>query len=294
MKSTAWLATAFAFVLIVFWWRHDDLQDEVRELRREIAALHAKAEATSRATPRAADDLAAPSAPGDSASRIGIPAAESEAAAAEERIQDLERVATAQADLIEQLFARFDAEDEQRRKAAARPWGPEQAVGAPDTQSAGDFRTAWAPAAADGGEEWIEATFSQSTEVAQLIVRQTSNPGTITKVVAVLETGAEVPVWSGEDPSRGQKLSDTPFAFPAGMRASRVKVYLDTSRLPGWEEIDALRLVGRDGSQQWARSVNASSTYGGGIRTYDSLQTLGSGDRVNYWDLQAVIGSSHR
>ena len=49
--------------------------------------------------------------------------------------------------------------------------------------------------------------------------------------------------------------------------ARTVKLYLDSAGVPGWNEIDAVELVGRDGSHQWARSATASSTYaerGGG------------------------------
>ncbi len=40
-----------------------------------------------------------------------------------------------------------------------------------------------------------------------------------------------------------------------------VKVYLDTQRVTGWNEIDAVQLVGRDGAEQWASGASASSTY---------------------------------
>ena len=51
------------------------------------------------------------------------------------------------------------------------------------------------------------------------------------------------------------------FQVAAGVNARSVKVYLDTSRVPGWNEIDAVELIGRDGSRQWARQASASSTY---------------------------------
>jgi hypothetical protein len=272
MKPQAWIAIVFGFLLVAQWWRHDELQDEMTELRREIAATHsllnsARATTLLNITP----ESPVPSATSPAA-RIGVPV-EEPADVQLSRVEELEQVVNAQADLIEQLVARADAEDEKQRKALARAWGPEQAAGPPDTASAGDFRTAWAPASADAGVEWIEATFAKPADIAKLIVRQTSNPGAITKVVAVMDTGTEVPVWSGEDPSRGQTLADTPFAFPANVTASRVRVYLDTSKKPGWEEIDALQIIGRDGSQQWAKSVSASSTYATG-RAADHIYTL--------------------
>ena len=40
-----------------------------------------------------------------------------------------------------------------------------------------------------------------------------------------------------------------------------MKIYLDTKRVNGWNEIDAVELVGKDGSKQWAVNASASSTY---------------------------------
>ena len=113
--------------------------------------------------------------------------------------------------------------------------------------------------------ERLEAEFAKPADLSQVVVRQTSNPGTVTKVVAITDTGAEVPIWQGEDPSQGQSLADTPFSVPPGVNARKVKIFLDTSKMPGWEEIDAIKIVGRDGAQQWANSVNASSTYAHGV-----------------------------
>ena len=43
--------------------------------------------------------------------------------------------------------------------------------------------------------------------------------------------------------------------------ASRIRITLDTSKIAGWNEIDAVELVGQDGSRQWATDARASSTY---------------------------------
>jgi hypothetical protein len=263
MKPLTWIATVLGFLVVALWWRQGDLRDEITQMRVEIA--EARPTPVASHSPKTAASTPFPAeTPREARSRIGMPVAEAGDLSAAERVADLERVVNAQADLIEKLLGRFDEIDAQRQKASARAWGPEQAAGAPDTMNAGDYRTAWAPAGADAGVEWIEASFETPAEAAQVIVRQTSNPGTITKVVAVLESGTEIPIWSGQDPSKGQALADTPFAFPAGITAGRVRVYLDTSKMPGWEEIDAIQLVGRDGSRQWAKSVTASSTYAGG------------------------------
>ena len=70
-------------------------------------------------------------------------------------------------------------------------------------------------------------------------------------------------IWQGRrDASEG--IVDAPFSAPPGLMASGVKVYLDTARVPGWNEIDAVELIGRDGSRQWAATSSASSSYDSG------------------------------
>ena len=50
-------------------------------------------------------------------------------------------------------------------------------------------------------------------------------------------------------------------------RQSRPDLFDETANAPrqrvaGWNEIDAVELIGRDGSRQWAKGANASSSYG--------------------------------
>jgi len=142
-----------------------------------------------------------------------------------------------------------------------RSWGPEQIVGPPNTTEAGDYATAWAPKTSRGaGEEWIHLGFDNAVEVAQVNVRETYNPGAISKIAAVLPNGQETVLWEGVEPA-SQAPVNMLFSLPAGVQANQVKVYLDRRRVPGWNEIDAVELVGRDGSRQWATSAIASSSY---------------------------------
>ena len=268
MKGNHFIAAAAAVmftVIVVLFSRQSGLEDEIASLRAALEA--AQIARTIPAPPSTVD-----------ASRTDGPESASDTkqlAAAQERLADLERVLNGQADILEDLVAEKNRLAEQKRKSSIRAWGPEQAAGEPDTMTAGDQRSAWAPAVADGGVEWLEAEFENAADLARIVVRQTCNPGCIVKVTAITDTGAEVPVWAGADPSAGQSLADTPFAVPGGINAKRVKVYLDTAKVAGWEEIDALQIVGRDGRAQWAKSVNASSTYAGGrtILGFDTFTT---------------------
>jgi hypothetical protein len=177
--------------------------------------------------------------------------------AIEARMREMENTSNELAD----AWNRFAAdEDEKRRKASMRGWGPEQAAGAPDSKGAGDQQTAWASLQADGGEQWLETSYAKPVEIAQVRVLENDNAGAIVRIVAILDGGTEIPLWSGEEPKL-QAPADQYFSARPGIVASKIRVVLDTNKVPGWNEIDAVELIGRDGSRQWATSATASSTY---------------------------------
>jgi len=141
-----------------------------------------------------------------------------------------------------------------------RSWGPEQVVGHANTDRAGDISTAWASRQPDGGEEWLHVNYDRPVDISEIRVRETYNPGAISKITALLPTGQEVTIWEGTEPPAYAPV-DTAFSPQTRVQANSVKIYMDTSRVPGWNEIDAVELIGRDGTRQWARSATASSTY---------------------------------
>jgi hypothetical protein len=249
-----------------------------------------------------------------------------------------------------------------------RPWGPEQATGAPDTPRAGDIPTAWASLQPNAGAEWLQLGYRSPVEIAEIRIRETYNPGAVSTVVALenkeqvlWERGkstnsepahsvikpktrvtsnclklyvasaragsrtdavelvgtdgtrqqanyvwigdvnqdtwiahsmlfsfqrpveiAEVRIretiklkaldavvalvdeervlWEGQDPTDSAPAD---FVVQPKIRvtANRVKIYLQTTRRHGWNEIDAVELIGADGTRQWASSASASSTF---------------------------------
>ena len=161
---------------------------------------------------------------------------------------------------------------------AKRPWGPEQATGAPDTEQAGDTPTAWASLNPDEGVEWVRVDFDEAVTISEVRIRESFNPGAVSKVTAILQGGREHVLWEGLDPTAGAPADFTVKAV--GEVASRsVKIYLDTTRVQGWNEIDAVELVGKDGKRQWASRASASSTYaavatgfgGGAVRAMEPM-----------------------
>jgi len=143
----------------------------------------------------------------------------------------------------------------------SRSWGPEQVLRPPNTHEAGDVPTAWAPLLSQGrGVEWLHLNYDRAVDISEINVRETYNPGAISKIAAVLPDGQEVVVWEGTEPAAPAPV-DMNFQVPAGVAAQSVKVYLDRTRVAGWNEIDAVEVVGRDGSRQWASSASASSSF---------------------------------
>lgn len=154
------------------------------------------------------------------------------------------------------------------KKPGGPSWSPGQSAGPPDTASHGDFATAWASASQDGGKEWLQLSYAKATEIKQVVIHESYNPGAVSRVLALMPDGSEQVLWEGVEQvsNSGQKMDST-FDVPPGISSDRLRVELDTKRVPGWNEIDAVEMVGSDGSRQWATESTASSYYGEG-RSY--------------------------
>ncbi len=138
-----------------------------------------------------------------------------------------------------------------------------QATGPPDTPRAGDSPTAWVSATTDGQKEWLQLEYAKAVVPKAIAVYETFNPGALYKVSVFDKENKEIEAWSGKDP--------TPVAEPKGIsvipmkvnfKTKRVRIYLNSPAVAGYNEIDAVGLRGAAGSMQWARRAAASSTYG--------------------------------
>lgn len=244
------LALAIGAILI---WRQAAMERELRVLRQ--AAVQGNGVSASNGTlTLQATEWTAPAAPESADLQELREQAEKNA----QRLAELEAVVTQMATLVNGMLD----EAEQRKTAANRKsWGAGQACGPPDTFQAGDLPTAWAPAKQVGGEEWLQLEFGEPLSVSQVLVRETYNPGAISKVVALLDDGSELTIWQGTEPTAAAPV-DRQFAAMPGTVSRMVKVYLDTRRVPGWNEIDAVAIVTPDGQRHWATNASASSSYG--------------------------------
>jgi hypothetical protein len=177
--------------------------------------------------------------------------------------------------LVDEWAAREPDEEVRRALVGAReqlttlpPWHAEQVVGAPNAADPSrDSREAWAPGTADGGREWIEVTYQPAVRASEVRVHEVCSAGGVAKVTLVDEAGGRHVVWEGVDPLTAPGVFAIPFA-PTAYRVRAVRLEIETGRRGGWDEIDAVELVGPDGPL-WASGASASSTYGQGQQTFE-------------------------
>lgn len=144
-----------------------------------------------------------------------------------------------------------------------RLWGPEQATGAPDTwPKSGDIGTAWASKSPDAQPEWLELTYATPVAPTAVLIYETFNPGAVNRLTTLAPDGKETELWSGSDPTpAGAEKGISVIAVHPPAVLNRIRIYLDSPKVPGWNEIDAVGLLDDTGKTQWAASATASSTY---------------------------------
>jgi len=118
------------------------------------------------------------------------------------------------------------------------------ALGAPDVfPRGGDVDGAWAPLATDGGYEWITVRFAAPVRAASIVWVETFNPGAVMRVDDLSDPSAPTALWTGTTGSPGVPAAVAEVTLPAPRVISAVRVVLDTRRVTGWNELDAIGLV---------------------------------------------------
>lgn len=147
--------------------------------------------------------------------------------------------------------------------ALARQWGPEQACGGPDSAPGSDVATAFATREQDAAEpEWLLLEFAAPVKATAVRVHETLNPGAVARITLFTESGDEVEAWLASSvaaPGTPARVLEAP--LPLGFRVQRVRVWLDSAAVKGWNEIDAVGLVDDKGAVHWAAKAHASTTW---------------------------------
>ncbi len=127
------------------------------------------------------------------------------------------------------------------------PWSALQLTGKPDVESYGDNGNAWTSKDADKGVEWIKLEYAKAVNAYEIRIRQTYNPGAIIMVELIDEKGKNHTVWEGVDKTSYQpdKIQYFKVKFDkTDYKTKAIKITLATNSVPGWNEIDAVQLVG--------------------------------------------------
>lgn len=155
-----------------------------------------------------------------------------------------------------------------------RDWGPEQAAGKPDTPETGDFASAWASLTPDGGDEWLKLRYETPLQPQQVKIYETLNPGAAYKLSVFSPRREEIVVWEGTDPtSPAQERGISEIPCSIDFETSQVKFYFKSKEISGWNQIDAVGIVDRQGITHWAVDAEASSTYATEIQANVGLKS---------------------
>jgi hypothetical protein len=126
-------------------------------------------------------------------------------------------------------------------------WSPYKMVGKPDVDKYGDNGNAWASKNPDKGIEWVKLTFPKAVNATGIRIRQSYNPGAVIKIELIDDKGKNHTVWSGVDDTKYEtgkiKYFSTNFD-KTDYKTKTVKITLATNSVSGWNEIDAVQLVG--------------------------------------------------
>jgi hypothetical protein len=140
-------------------------------------------------------------------------------------------------------------------------WSAKKATGAPDADPRRDDPNAWASKSPDMGLQWLQLTYATPMQAHAVRVFEVNSPGALAEVLARAADGSWITLWRGQADGGGQPLL---IQFPlTSFAVTTIRLVLDTNRTPGWNEIDAVELIG-PGTSQWASRASASSTYSGG------------------------------
>lgn len=124
-------------------------------------------------------------------------------------------------------------------------YSAKQATGEPNVEAAADNPLAWASMDPDGGEETIELIFDHPVRPTGVNIYESFNPGAITRVEAQdLDSEAWETLWEGDSATDELMQVFSPSFDEPSFHTQRIRLTLDTSVVPGWNEIDAVQLLG--------------------------------------------------
>ena len=173
----------------------------------------------------------------------------------------------------QQLEQRITRLEQQNFGGYTTGYGANQLLGAPNVNRQGDDAKAWCPANM-GSKDWLLLDFDSTIKATAIEVYESYNPGSVVKISTIDWWGREQVIWLGKT---GAPVSGkTTINFEKLVAAKRVKVYLDGTKVNGWNEIDTVGLIDRRSKTHWPTRAKTSSSWGGA--TTDSENAVASID----------------
>ena len=119
-----------------------------------------------------------------------------------------------------------------------------QAVGEPDTSTCGDHSTAWA-SLHSGGQDWLLLTYDQAVLPIRIVIFETNNPGAVALVEVLDEAGNPLRVYEATPAILSQCPNNLAIDITGvSVPVRSVRVTIDQSNHSGWDQIDAVLLIG--------------------------------------------------
>ncbi len=119
-----------------------------------------------------------------------------------------------------------------------------QVLGKPNVlPNYGESPVAWAPESEDRGREFVWVEFEEAIPVKQIVIGESLNPGSVSKVILYDESGKRHTVYENRHPSNSMEMSRLFHIFLDRETEYRVKklwLQLNTSAVEGMQQIDCI------------------------------------------------------
>jgi hypothetical protein len=120
-----------------------------------------------------------------------------------------------------------------------------QATGAPNVPSASDNPLAWTPENSDEGEATLTVSFEHAVTPTGVRIFETYNPGAVVRIEAFdLDEEEWVVLWEGQELTNDEMRVFSPELDEVEFQTNQLRITLDTEAVSGWNEIDAVELIG--------------------------------------------------
>ncbi len=124
-------------------------------------------------------------------------------------------------------------------------WSPEQMTGKPNVEKYGDNGNAWASKEQDKGTEWVKLNFENEVNATEIRIKETYNPGAIKKIELIDTNNKSHTVYESNAEKKDASIQYLVASFEkTEYKTKTVKITIDSPTVSGWNEIDAVQLVG--------------------------------------------------